>query len=169
MLGKIINLAAILAMVGLVNATCQLGNSLTTPETDPETRTQLCIPQGSGSWTFALDTSEVAVPTFNAGAPWAGLAGTVAYIIYDNACIPKGVYAPSGNDCGTPYVIEENWLADVLTITEIDTDPAGARFTFDYGDGQFSIGNNGCTCGDLSSGLTAETGCKCAFPVDGLV
>ena len=51
----------------------------------------------------------------------------------------------------------------------INTTPGGAYFSFEYGNGQFSIGNNGCTCEDLSNGLQAESGCKCAFPVDGSV
>ena len=157
-----------MAMSGLVAADCQLSNSLTPATTGVETRTALCLPQGAGSWTFSLDTSEVNVPTFNGGAPFGGLAGNVAYTIYDNTCTIQGVYGPSGNDCGTPYVIEENFLADVLTVTSINTDVGGASFTFTYGDGQYSIGNNGCTCGDLSSGLEGETGCKCAFPVDGI-
>lgn len=167
MLMNMINLAALSTMLGLASASCQLSNSLATAETSPETRTQLCVPQGEGSWTFAMDTSLVDVPTFDGGAPYAGISGNVAYIIYDNTCVPRGVYGPSGNDCGVPYVIEENFLADVLTVTSINTTPGGARFTFAYGDGKYSIGNNGCACGDLSSGLEAESGCKCAFPVDG--
>jgi hypothetical protein len=163
----ILSLATAVAILGQASASCQLSNTLKSAETTPETRQQLCMPQGEGVWTFALDVSEVVVPTFNGGAPWAGLAGHTAYIIYDNECIPRGVYGPSGNDCGTPYVIEDNFLPYVLTVKAIDTDLGGPYFKFAYANGLYSIGNNGCTCSDLSSGLEGEQGCKCAFPLQG--
>lgn len=164
---QILSLATAVALLGHASADCQLTNTLSAPETSPETRTQLCMPQGEGSWTFAMDISEVDVPTFNSGAEWAGLAGNNAYIIYDNNCVPYGVYGPDGNDCGTPYVIEDYFLPYVLTVQDIDTDVGGGYFKFAYANGLYTIGNNGCTCEDLSSGLEAEQGCKCAFPLEG--
>lgn len=164
---QIPSLATAIALLGHVSADCQLKNTLRAPETSPETRKELCEPQGEGSWTFAMDISEVDVPTFNAGAPWAGLAGNNAWIIYDNNCIPYGVYGPDGNDCGTPYVIEDYFLPYVLTVKSINTDLGAGSFKFAYANGLYSIGNNGCTCGDLSSGLEGEQGCKCAFPLEG--
>lgn len=164
---QILSLGTVVAMLGQASASCQLSNTLTSPETSAETRTQLCIPQGEGSWTFAMDNSQVDVPTFDGGAPWGGLAGNNAYIIYDNACIPQGVYGPSGNDCGTPYAIEENFLPYVLTVESINTDLGGGYFKFAYANGLYTIGNNGCTCENLSSGLEGEQGCKCAFPLQG--
>lgn len=161
------SLATVIAMTGYASAQCQLTNTLSGPESSPETRTELCQPQGEGSWTFAMDISEVDVPTFNGGAPWGGLAGNTAYIIYDNYCVPYGVYGPEGNDCGTPYVIEDYFLPYVLTVKDIDTDLGGGYFKFVYANGQYTIGNNGCTCSDLSSGLEGEQGCKCAFPLEG--
>lgn len=116
-------------------------------------------------------SSAIEVPTFDGDNPNAGYVSTNAFLIYDNTCTLRGEYAPEGNDCGIPYTIEENFLQQVLTIKSVDKTPGAkdAYFQFDYGNGEFSIGNNGCTCGDLSSGLQAASGCKCAFPVSGVL
>lgn len=164
---QFLSLATVVAIFGHASADCQLKNTLSAPKTSPEARPELCMPQGEGSWTFAMDDSQIDVPTFNAGDPWAGLAGNNAYIIYDNNCIPYGVYGPEGNDCGTPYVIEDYFLPYILMIKSIDTDLGGGYFKFAYANGLYTIGNNGCTCEDLSSGLEGEQGCKCAFPLKG--
>jgi hypothetical protein len=158
---------SLLAMFGLAQADCQLKNSLDASKAKQETHAELCQPTGEGVFTFAMDTSEVSVPTFNGGNALAGVAGHVTYIIYDNTCTPRGAYGPSGNDCGTPYVIKENWLPYVLTVNKIDTSVGGPYFSFNYANGKYSINNNHCGCQDMSSGLEAEKGCKCAFPIHG--
>ncbi|KAI2620579.1 hypothetical protein GGR54DRAFT_105408 [Hypoxylon sp. NC1633] len=116
-----------------------------------------------------MDVHEVDVPTFDSAAPWAGLVDGHSFNIYDNECILKGVYAPGveGNDCGVPYVIQENFLPFTIDITSVFFDPGDARFTFNYANGRYSIGNNDCKCQDVSHDLEAESACKCAFPIHG--
>lgn len=70
--------------------------------------------------------------------------------------------------CGTPFTIEENFLSDVLTVTSVDEDVGSAYFSFNYGDGKYSIRNNHCGCQGDSSGIVGADACKCAFPVDGI-
>lgn len=96
--------AAALAMASLATASCQLGNQLSVSDPQPETKSELCVPQGKGSWTFAMDVDEVDVPTFSSGAPWAGDVRGNSFFIYDNACVLKGVYGPGneGNKCAIP-------------------------------------------------------------------
>ncbi len=156
-----------LALARLASAACQLSNSLTSPP--PTLNAALCSPQGAGAWTFAMDTSEVSVPTFSSEAPFGGLASANSFLIFDNACTLRGVYSPDdeGNDCGIPYFIEENFLPYVLTVDRVDFDPAGGYFRFRYANGLYSIGNNHCVCRDISSGLEAESACRCAFAVNG--
>lgn len=162
-------LTTALAIPGLATAACQLGNVFTDANPPPETKTELCVPQGEGAWTFAMDVHSVDVPTFNSGAPWAGLVQGNSFMIYDNACVVRGVYSPGneGNDCGTPYFIEENFLPYVLTITNVDFDTGKPRFKFTYANGLYSIGINHCICQDVSHDLEAEQACKCAFPLQG--
>jgi hypothetical protein len=114
-----------------------------------------------------MDVSEVAVPTFDHDHPLAGVAGHTEYIIYDNTCTPQGAYGLSGIDCGIPYYIKEDWPPYVLTIEQINTDVGKPYFSFAYANGLYSINNNHCSCQDMFSGLEAEKGCKCAFPIDG--
>ena len=160
---------AALAMPSLVTAACQLGNALTDSDPPPEPMSELCVPQGEGAWTFAMDVHEINVPTFDSEAPWAGLVSGNSFLIYDNACVVKGVYSPDNedNDCGIPYFIEENFLPYVLTIESINFDVGSPRFKFVYANGQYSIGENHCTCQDVSHDLEGEQACKCAFPLEG--
>lgn len=158
-----------LYLTGLASAACQLGNQIQSPAPDIYNSDKLCLPQGEGDWTFSLYASAVEVPTFNSGAPNAGYTSSYIYLIYDNTCTLRGAYAPEGNDCGIPFTIEENFLQQVLTIKSQYTDPAGASFSFVYGNGEFTTNNNQCGCSDMSSGLQSETGCKCAFPVSGVL
>ncbi|KAI1370318.1 hypothetical protein F4677DRAFT_365824 [Hypoxylon crocopeplum] len=158
-----------LALSGLATADCQLGNKLTESDPPPEPKIELCETQGEGTWTFSMDVHEVDVPTFDSGAPWAGLVNGNSFMIYDNACVLKGVYSPGdeGNDCGIPFVIEENFLPFVLTVQQINFDVGAPRFQFAYANGLFTIGDNHCTCQDVSHDLEAEQACKCAFPLQG--
>ncbi|OTB00461.1 hypothetical protein M426DRAFT_65802 [Hypoxylon sp. CI-4A] len=162
-------ITASLAMSSLVTADCQLGNQLSDSNPPPEPKAELCEPQGEGVWTFSMDVNELGVPTFDSEAIWAGLVSGSSFIIYDNTCTAKGVYDPGdeGNDCGTPYIIEENFLPFVLTIQQVNFDVGSPRFQFAYANGLYTIGNNHCTCQDVSHDLEAEQACKCAFPLQG--
>ncbi|KAI1409301.1 hypothetical protein F5Y13DRAFT_193542 [Hypoxylon sp. FL1857] len=158
-----------LALSRLTSAHCQLSNKLTKSNPPPEPKAELCRPQGEGQWTFSMDVHEVDVPTFDSGAVWAGLVQGNSFMIYDNACVLKGVYEPGaeGNDCGIPFTIEENFLPFVLTVKQVNFDVGAPRFQFAYANGLFTIGNNHCTCKDVSHNLEAESACKCAFPLHG--
>lgn len=156
--------AALSAMLGLATASCQLSNAGGGGVASDAT---LCVPQGEGDWTFAMSNSAVDVPAPGSGGIGAGYSQGNSLFIFDNACNIMGEYAPCSG--GTPYTIEENFLADVLTVSDIDMDLGGGYFKFYYGNGEFTIGNNGCTCQDDSSGLQGSQGCKCAFPQDGVV
>lgn len=148
-------------------AACNLANSMKTAPKTPETRKQLCIPQGEGDWTFSMDVGVTVLPDFSTENPLAGLVGSKFFVIYDNYCVPRGVYAPSGNECGKPYVIEDNFLPYVLTVTDISWDLGDPYFRFKYADGLYSINNNHCTCSSMSHGIKGEQGCRCAFPISG--
>jgi hypothetical protein len=105
------------ALFGLIGAECLLSNTLTEDQTQPETRSPLCLPQGADAQTFSMGVSMVAVPTLDGENMWAGVHGNQAFVIYDNYCMPRGVYDPGqSSDCGVPYVIKENWLPYVLTV-----------------------------------------------------
>lgn len=171
MLRAITSLAAALAAVKPVSAACHLPNAVDNGVGGVETHSQLCIPQGAGDWTFSMYLDEVSVPTFDADNPLAGVVSTAYFYIYDESCTRRGAYSMSGhgNDCGIPYVIMENFLPYVLTIENINAAIGGGYFRFLYGNGEFSIGNNHCTCQSMTTGLEAKEGCKCAFPVDGTV
>ncbi|KAJ6779723.1 hypothetical protein PWT90_02066 [Aphanocladium album] len=154
-----------LAAVGLVDARSVLKNILKEPMKKPEHRTALCKPQGEGDWTFTLNINEIDVPTFDAANPWPGLVDYQAFIIYDNNCIPHGVY--SRGDGSTPFIIQDNYLPYVIIIDRVNLSLGGVYFRFEYADGRYSIGNNHCVCTDMSHDLTGEEGCKCAFPLLG--
>jgi hypothetical protein len=150
-------------MVSLAAAQCQsVGVAGTSP--DIQTDTGLCVPQGPGFWTFSMRTTLVCVPDlYNL----AGCEPTASMAIYDESCnFRSGYSVPS---CGTPFIIEENFLSDVLMMNTISTDPGDSSFDFNYGNGKFSTGNNGCACEKGDSGLELITRCKCAFPVNGVL
>ncbi|KAL3496298.1 hypothetical protein BJX62DRAFT_118908 [Aspergillus germanicus] len=160
---------SLLAIPSLVRAECRLNNAIEDDEKTIEDREALCLGQGEDSWTFALQISEVSVPTFDGDNPFEGVAGHQAFIIYDNTCMRRGVYSPDneGNDCGLNYVIQEDWLPYIITVTRINWDVGSPYFYFTYANGAYMIGENGATCTDISSGLRAEQGCKSAFPING--
>jgi hypothetical protein len=154
-----------LVMVDFVFGNCQLSNSV--KDQAVETRWQYCTTQGADSWTFTMAIGAISVPTFDSSAPFAGYASDKSFLIYDNTCKLRGVYSPSGNNCGIDYIIEENWLKYVLSVTSVNFDVGGGRFKFLYANGQYSIGENHCTCQDVASGLKGAQACKCAFPING--
>ncbi|KAJ5604886.1 hypothetical protein N7510_010040 [Penicillium lagena] len=145
-----------------IAAACQLtnGNYFTGVETD----TNLCMGQGEGQWTFGMSVSLSDVPA-PGGTPDVGAGSSTTFYIFDNACNIMSTYTPGS--CGVPWIIEENFLADVLTITRVEMDVGQPYFSFNYGNGVYSINNNHCVCNSDDDGLTAGQGCRCAFPVDG--
>jgi hypothetical protein len=70
-------------------------------------------------------------------------------------------------DLWNALTAEENLLPLVLTVVDIDTELGGKYFRFKYGNGEYEINNNGCTCSGMSSGLEGATGCRCAFHLMG--
>ncbi|KAF2122655.1 hypothetical protein BDV96DRAFT_593170 [Lophiotrema nucula] len=162
--------AAFASILSHVSADCQLSNKVWDEgnsgqvETDPK----ICQTMGEGHWTFAMVVSETGVPVFNGDDAMAGITGNYGFAIYDNTCALRGSYDPSDDsNCGTPFVIMENFLSAVLTVTRISTTLGDAYFQFAYGNGLFSINNNHCDCVEAGSGLTGYDYCGCAFPVNG--
>ena len=151
-----------------VSADCQLSNKGEEAGT-VETNESLCKPQGEGDWTFAMAVSQTGFPVFNGGSAFAGMVGNFGFAIYDHTCTLKSNYDPGeeGNDCGTPYVIKENFLDWVIDVTSVMASVGDSDFVFYYGNGKYSIGNNHCGCSNEPDGLQGYTYCKCAFPVNG--
>lgn len=167
-LRSLLTMATLAFLVNQAAASCQLKNVLDSTDL-PSVHSELCQPRDDGDYTFSMDVSELDVPTFSSGAPWAGLVGSQSFLMYDEKCTLKGIYSPhQTNDCGGPYVIEENFLKYVLTVTSVNFDTADPYFSFKYANGKFSIRNNDCKCDEIGGGLSVEQGCKCNFPVEGL-
>ncbi|KAL4861059.1 hypothetical protein BDV12DRAFT_180807 [Aspergillus spectabilis] len=166
---RLFSLLPLLAIPALVQAECKLNNAIEEDEKTVESEGALCKPQGEDSWTFAMQLSEVGVPTFDGDNAYAGVTGNKAFIIYDNACNRVGVYGPDNedNDCAIPYVIQESFLPYVLTVTQVNFDLGGGDFTFAYANGDYMIGENGATCEDISDGLRGVEACKTGFPING--
>lgn len=163
MLHKMVSsLAAVGIFLSSIVAACQLSNSMVV--TGVETDTTLCMGQGEGMWTFGMSVSLVDVPS--PGGIGAGATSGTTFYIFDNACNIMSTYTPPS--CGVPWSIEENFLTDVLIITNVFMDVGDPYFSFLYGNGKYSINNNHCVCNGDSSGLAAAVGCRCAFPVDGI-
>lgn len=166
-------LAVISASLCLAAANCQLPSDGTSA---PASGSQLCVPEGEGTSTAAMYINDVEIPT-GADDPNSGNVSSNESIIYDNGCNVQGVYGTEPNsNCGTPFVIEENFLADDITITNVNLVAAkgagGADFEFLYGNGNFgsdekNTDKNNCACDDMSSGFEAAVGCRCVLPVYG--
>jgi hypothetical protein len=153
------------AISAVVEADCKLNNQIKDIEKTSEDRSELCLAEGPNKWTFAMQISQVSVPTFDGSNPFAGISGSKAFILYDDVCKRTGVYSPDeeGNDCGIPYVIEEEWLSDKLTVTNINWDVAAPYFKFKYADNEYQTGQDWNICSDISSGLRAEQACQATF------
>lgn len=154
-LASILNLAALFCMAV---AECDLAAG--SKSAGQETETALCMNQGDGYYTFGMTVDLTSL----------GLQGTTSggysLRIMDNTCKILGVYNPP--TCGTPAVIKENFLQYVLTVEAISADVGDPYFSFKYGNGKYSIGNNGCVCGKIGTSFNdARKGCRCAFPVAG--
>ncbi|KAF2259528.1 hypothetical protein CC78DRAFT_536987 [Lojkania enalia] len=158
---------ALASVLSQATAECQLGNKAENDAGKKETDEKLCKSQGEGDWTFSMHTHAVSVPVPGNN----GYVGGADFYIFDNECKLRGKYDPGseGNDCGVPYIIKENFLDWVLSVTDVGgmSGSGEAYFSFKYGDGKFSINNNHCDCVDASHDVTAEQKCKCAFPVNG--
>ncbi|PSR77535.1 hypothetical protein BD289DRAFT_486433 [Coniella lustricola] len=156
----------VLATAGLVAtgalAACQASNDGGSGNINDS---KLCTTTGQGTYTFAMSDSLTCVPDPSGGMN--GCVPTAIFYILDESCNIRGTYQVP--DCGVPFVIEENFLTQLLTVKTIDTTPGSSYFKFDYGNGEFVINNNHCDCVDASSGLESADKCKCAFPVDGTV
>ena len=67
-----------------------------------------------------------------------------------------------------PFLLEADFLKYVVVLSTINTDIADPFFDFQYANGDFAVGENGCGCDQISNAVAAVVvGCKCAFPVDG--
>ncbi|GAM87658.1 hypothetical protein ANO11243_056850 [Dothideomycetidae sp. 11243] len=160
--------AASALLVTRAVATCQFHNIIHNATLlAAENATELCMRQGAGHWTFAMETTIITVPGNSANHTKDHDSASVEFIIYDNDCVPQAAYrAPN---CSTPIIAEENFLREVLILDKLNTKPHKAYFKFRYGDGIYSIRNNHCVCTDMTklTGYKEATGCRCSFPVDG--
>lgn len=128
-----------------------------------QTNAKKCKPQGPGSWTFAMTINMVAVPSPGRD-PRSGIVSKEWFSIYDHTCQLQAEYTPCD---GKPYVAKESFLPQVLTVTDVSFDLGNPYFSFKYGDGKYSIRNNGCVCQRTGSGIQGEKSCRCAFPLSG--
>ena len=87
------------------------------------------------------------------------------FLIMDNSCKIFGVFPQP--TCGVPYVLEANYLDYVLTLTTISTTTPSGYFSFQYGNGKYSIDNNHCGCSHSAKSTTVYQSYNCAFPVAG--
>lgn len=131
----------ILGLVASAYADCVLTNILKGPPPpgDVLLDNRLCVPQGAGAWTFGAYSRQSAVPAPNPDGAGSALAGDVSsssLILYDNTCTPRALYNLGAVKCGWPLTIMENFLADVMTVTDLQPDERS--FTFKYGDGLFT-------------------------------
>jgi len=83
------------------------------------------------------------------GLPGDDYHGGAMFYIMDNTCKIRAAYEQPS--CGIPYVARENFLKYVLSVTSLSADVGSPYFSFNYGDGKYSIRNNGCVCGDMKS------------------
>lgn len=156
--------SAIAAIAGLASAECDAkdtasGSTITTKDR------AFCLPQGAGSYTFVMTTGLYAT-----GLPGTSATPTHGYFgILDNTCQILGWYAKP--TCGGPYTIKDNFLKDVLTVNTVSFDVSSPYFAFTYGNGKFSVGNNGCVCAKTqqSTATDLEKAYRCAIPVSGMV
>ena len=153
--------AVVLAYAGTAMADCLLVDTLKEIPTEPEKRTALCRPTAEGRWTVAADYSQTSFPSFNSGAEWAGLVDHKAFILYNEACIPQGVYTLHGNKCGTNFLIQNAALPWTIVIKYIDWDIS--QLGFAYANGWYY--ND--WCGQLNGGLQPENACNIDFPIHG--
>ncbi|KAL3453675.1 hypothetical protein BJX65DRAFT_302567 [Aspergillus insuetus] len=96
-----LSLLPILSLPALIFAECRLQNSIDAAAVTHETRAGLCKPQGENDRTFAMRLSEIVVPTFDSNYMWEGLVHNKGFIIYNNACVPRGV-TPGAMTAGPP-------------------------------------------------------------------
>lgn len=167
------------ALLGLVAADCDVvpldagtdgkGNTLAINSVLSD-QPEVCDPQGAGDYTFVMVVAMGGLPI--PGGPitpgFPGYTSSASYMVFDNTCKLLGAYSPNG-DCDSPYTLEDNYLADVMTISSF-TDVGDPSFTFYYGNGKFSTANNHCGCSTTDNSITkVAASCKCAFPQSGVL
>ncbi|KAH8705643.1 hypothetical protein BGW36DRAFT_367947 [Talaromyces proteolyticus] len=162
-------IAAECDVVPLTVGTDGKGNSLNIGDVLGD-QPDMCDSQGDGQYTFVMTVAMGGLPI--PGGPitpgFPGYVSSASYMIFDNGCKLLGAYSPNG-DCNSPYTLEDNYLADVMTIQSF-TDVGDPSFTFYYGNGKFSTGNNHCGCATTDDSLTkVAAACKCAFPQNGVL
>lgn len=150
------------AMAGCVMTSSSNSDAIGTTVSNPK----LCQPMGDGAMLFAMQVSMIDVPSGGEGGIAAGAAGQTVYYIFDNTCKIMGIYGPP--NCDLPASIQGDFLDYTLILKKIDTALGGGYFSFAYGNGEFSIGNNHCTCQNDSEGVEGKMDCACAFPKAGL-
>lgn len=167
------------ALLGLVAAECDVvplnagtdgkGNTLAINSVLSD-QPEVCDTQGEGYYTFVMVVAMAGFPI--PGGPltpgFPGYSSDAAYMIFDNSCKLLGAFSPNG-DCDSPYTLEANYLADVMTIQSF-TDVGDPYFEFLYGNGKFTTGNNHCGCSTTDDSITSvAASCKCAFPQSGVL
>ena len=72
-------------------------------------------------------------------------------------------------NCGIPWTIKDNTLKYMVTISAAGRSVDSSAFSqFEYADGKYIIGNDGCVCNGIGWPFNVATeGCRCAFRVDG--
>ena len=163
-LRKLVTFVAGLALTGLVSADCQISNDYDPAKTDVETKKELCEPMDDGTWSLSYLQTDIDVPTFDPDNIWAGYVSSKSWLLYDSKCTLKGVYNKP-DDCGIPWLIQENFLKNTIIINSVNLDLGDVRYTFAYGAGEYMIGENGAKCHDVSYGVTGSEACSVAFPV----
>lgn len=158
-------LAIVAIFTGIASAGCVLKNELKDKNLKPEKDEKLCKKRDKGVATLGMSTNMIDVPTFNGGNAMAGAVTGTAFMLYDNECVPKGVY--SKGSCGIPWSIHEDWLDLDIVIDKVNLVAGGARYDFAYGAGEYMTHENSGSCKDASHDLTGESHCQVPFPVNG--
>lgn len=156
-------------LLGTAAAICQIPNTITDDQRDSIAQSDtVCKSQGAGAWTFAMTTDLSSYPLLGDSDGGSLYLSGSQFLIFDNGCKLKGVYEQP--DCSIPYTIEDSFLEYVITVNSVFFDVGDPYFNMAYGNGEFVINNNGCTCGEMDDSINSvSVGCRCAFPIDGTV
>lgn len=166
MLFSSLALAAIVPFISSVSAECEISKSIPVDEVDYDLgSSDLCTKQAKGVYTFSMTSSLTVFPTFDSADVWAGKSQGTAFLLFDNNCNVKGIYArPS---CEIPFWLDSQWLDYDVKVTSINTDPASSRYRFAYGSGSYGNGENDCHCKSKHRSLSSYSECRCPFPYNG--
>ncbi|KAH8697056.1 hypothetical protein BGW36DRAFT_358871 [Talaromyces proteolyticus] len=171
--------ASITTLLGLVSADCDVvpttegvdgnGNPIAIGDTITG-QPDICQTMGPGDYSFVMlvATAGTPIPGGPINPTYLGYTNAASFMIFDNTCKLLGAFSPNTN-CDAPYTLEANYLADVMTIS-VYMDPGDPWFSFAYGNGLFSTGNNGCDCKKNENDITyVSAACGCAFPQSGVL